>query len=117
MTPEVINTVVVRRDQGVEPSVAKTAAAMPDIAVRVMSPVAVVLVRALRVYLQTLVGLLGTGAIASGMVPPDLLPAGDFAHALRVAAGMSLGPAFVCAAQNTIELLGRLDERLPQLRP
>lgn len=114
--PDQITTVLVRRD-GVEPTIAKTGVTMPDIAVTVMSPVAVVLVRALRVYLQTLVGLLGTGALASDFLPSDLLPAGDFAHALKVAAGMSLGPAFVCAAQNAIELLGRLDERLPHLRP
>jgi len=77
-----------------------------------MSPLAIILVRAARVYLQTAVGLVTTGAIAK-----DLVPAAAALGSWKVAASLAVGPALVCAAQNALELLARLDEKLPQLRP
>lgn len=106
-----IATVVVGR-AGVTPAILATPAHMPDLMVRVMSPLAVVLVRALRVYVQTAVGLVTTGALAH-----DLLPAAQALASWQTAASLAVGPALVCAAQNTVELLARVDETLPQLRP
>ena len=106
-----IQTVLVGRD-GIAPTVAATPGGMPDVIVRVMSPLVVVLVRTLRVYLQTVVGLLTTGALAG-----DLVPAAQTLTSLEVAASLAVGPALVCALQNAVELLTRLDETMPQLRP
>lgn len=106
-----ITTVVVSRD-GVQSTVLATPAHMPDLVVRVMSPVAIVLVRALRVYLQTAVGLVTTGVLAH-----DLVPAAQVLDSWQVAASLAVGPALVCAAQNALELLARLDETMPHLRP
>ena len=55
-TPDPISTVVVRR--------ASRTGALPDVIVQAMSPFAIILVRAARVYLQTAVGLVTTGALA-----------------------------------------------------
>lgn len=109
--PDPIATVVVQRD-GVQPTIVATPAHMPDLMVRVMSPISIVLVRALRVYLQTAVGLVTTGALAH-----DLVPAAQALGSWQVAASLAVGPALVCAAQNALELLARLDETMPQLRP
>ncbi|HND25052.1 MAG TPA: hypothetical protein PK229_12085 [Rhodocyclaceae bacterium] len=109
--PDPISTVVVQRD-GVQPTIVATPAHMPDLMVRVMSPISIVLVRALRVYLQTAVGLVTTGALAH-----DLVPAAQALGSWQVAASLAVGPALVCAAQNALELLARLDETMPQLRP
>jgi len=111
LVPDPIATVVVQRD-GVQPTIVATPAHMPDLMVRVMSPISIVLVRALRVYLQTAVGLVTTGALAH-----DLVPAAQALGSWQVAASLAVGPALVCAAQNALELLARLDETMPQLRP
>lgn len=103
-TPDPISTVVVRR--------ASRTGALPDVIVQAMSPFAIILVRAARVYLQTAVGLVTTGALAG-----TLVPAAAVFSDWRIALSVAIGPALVCAAQNTIELLARLDEKLPQMRP
>ena len=103
-TPDPISTVVVGRSSH--------AGALPDVVVQVMSPLAIILVRAARVYLQTAVGLVTTGALAK-----DLVPAAAALGSWKVAASLAVGPALVCAAQNALELLARLDEKLPQMRP
>jgi hypothetical protein len=70
------------------------------------------------VYLQTAMGLMAGGAIVStGVVGQGLVPAGVVIASWKVALGLSVGPALVCAGQNALELLARLDEKLPQLRP
>lgn len=102
--PESITTVVVRRES--------LTSVLPAIIIETMSPFAIILVRALRVYLQTAVGLMTTGALAN-----DLIPAAAVLGHWRVAASLAVGPALVCAAQNSLELLARLDEKMPQLRP
>lgn len=77
-----------------------------------MTPLAVILVRTARVYLQSLLGLLPAGAIgnSTGAIGPGL------GHTLTIVAVAALGPALMCALQNTIELLTELDKKLPQLR-
>lgn len=108
-----ITTVVVQRDNLVDTALT-THASMPDILVKVMSPFWVIVIRATRVYLQTLVGLLTAGA--TGMAS-TVLPATDFAHLLRICASLSVASAVMCALQNFVELLARLDEKAPQYRP
>jgi len=102
-----ISTVVVRRD-AMSSVYAMTPHGIPDLLVTAMSPVAIIAVRMLRVYLQTAVGLVTTGS---------LMPAAAVLSDWRVALGVAVGPALVCGAQNAVELLARLDEKLPQMRP
>lgn len=104
-TPDTISTVVVSRasdDHG----------NLPEVIYKAMSPLAIILVRAARVYLQTAVGLVTAGSLAT-----NLMPAAAVLSDWKVALSMAVGPAAVCAAQNTLELLARIDEKLPQMRP
>ena len=68
-------------------------------------------VRALRVYLQSLVGLLGAAALGGLDVP-----AADFADKLWVCAGLAIAPACISLLQNSLEILTKLDTSRPQLR-
>ena len=109
-----ITTLVVKRDSLEATPLRSVQHNMPDILVRVMSPLQIILIRAARVYLQTLLGLLTAGA--TGMAS-NVLPVGDFAHLLQICASLSVASAVICAIQNFVELLARLDEKAPQYRP
>jgi len=81
-----------------------------------MPPWKIAGVRALRVYIQTLVGLLiatGTGAAAAVGVT---MSAGDFAHTLLVCGSIAVAPAAISLLQNIAELLAKLDATNPGLR-
>lgn len=87
-----------------------------SVAIVLMTPVKIVVVRALRVYLQTLVGLLtalGSGVAASVGVT---LTAGDFWHLLAACSSIAVAPAVISAITNTVELLARWDASHPELR-
>jgi hypothetical protein len=71
--------------------------------------------RTIRVYLITILGLLGASA-AGGTGTFDPLPAGAFFEKLAHAASYAIGPAVVALLWNLVELLGKLDERFPKLR-
>jgi hypothetical protein len=86
------------------------------VSVVLMAPWQIILVRALRVYLQTLVGLLtalGTGAAATVGVS---LSVGDFWHLLLASASIAVAPSVMSVLLNTIELLAKIDATNPQLR-
>ena len=87
-----------------------TAVGHPEVIIKVVQPLMIILVRASRVFLQTLLGLL-----SAGMVAPKLLPVADFNHLLISCASLSVASAVVCVIQNAIELLGRLDQKFPTL--
>lgn len=70
-------------------------------------------VRAVRTYLQAVVGLLG-GSM-TGVLPAPV-PVGDFWAALMFAAGAALLPAMVSLLWNLSELLGQWDKTRPELR-
>lgn len=87
-----------------------------SVAIVLMTPVKIVVVRALRVYLQTLVGLLtalGSGVAASVGVT---LTAGDFWHLLAACSSIAVAPAVISAITNTVELLAKWDASHPELR-
>ncbi len=77
---------------------------------KVLQPLTVILVRALRVFFQTLVGL-----VTAGVTAPKALPAKDFIHLVILCASLSLAPVFFCIVQNMIELLGQFDQSHPTL--
>jgi hypothetical protein len=88
----------------------------PNIVVSLMTPLAQILVRGLRTYLQSLVGLLLVmlAAPATGIVGPT--DPRTFADTLQLAAGLALAPAVVSVLQNFAELLGQWDAKFPRLR-
>lgn len=81
-----------------------------------LSPLRIVLTRAARVYIQSLVGFLTavlTGAAGSVGVN---ITAGNFGHQLLVCASLAVAPAVMSLLMNIAELLGKLDETRPELR-
>lgn len=95
---------------GTGPGTIITKAGDANIVVKVVQPIVIILVRATRVFLQTLLGL-----VTAGLAAPKALPAQDFMHLLVLCASLSLAPAVVCIVQNMIELLTKLDQAYPTL--
>jgi len=110
--PPVATPVIVTVAANRAPSSLTTMSAVghPDVVIKVIQPVMIILVRAVRVFLQTLSGL-----VTAGMVAPKALPAADFLHLLTLCASLSLAPAAMCVVQNTIELLTQIDQKYPTL--
>lgn len=110
-----IRTVITRREDGIdrEKAVARTAAAgEPDVTVIAMAPWRMVGIRALRVYLQTVIGLLTAGGVG---LDQGILP-NEFSDLILTAVKLALAPAVMSALTNTAELLTKLDVTHPQLR-
>lgn len=78
-----------------------------------IAPIKLVLVRVVRTYLQSLLGLLTAGMAggAAGMIPFT-----DFQDLLVKSASLAIAPAVVSAIQNILEILTKLDETKPELR-
>lgn len=72
-------------------------------------------VRALRVYLQGLVGFLTANATGATTAVTGI-PVGDFGQQIVTAASLAVAPAVFSLLTNAIELLARLDQRAPQFR-
>ncbi len=103
-------TVVVPATTGTGSGTIQTPTGQANIIIKVVEPLTLVLVRATRVFLQTLLGL-----VTAGLVAPKALPASDFVNLLALCASLSLAPAVICIIQNLIELLGRFDQSHPTL--
>jgi hypothetical protein len=99
-------------------TVVVTPPSMPNVLIRTMTPIAQVLVRALRTFLQSLVGFLIV--VMAGRTIIDnigvMIPATDFLDALKIAASLAVAPTVVSFIQNLIELLARVDESFPKAR-
>lgn len=112
MADEQIATLVVKRDDAVNQNVlAMTPHGVADIVVKVLSPVRIVLIRALRVFIQSLLASF-TGAAATNAMGFTAIPPINFSAAVCLA-GFCAG---VCALQNTAELLAKLDQKNPEYR-
>ncbi len=83
--------------------------------VRLVQPLTIIGVRALRVFLQTLLGLLLAAGAAGAVGATNVIPASDFLHLFAKCAGLSLAPAIVAILQNLVELLGKVDQKYPSL--
>lgn len=109
MADEPLKTVVVDRAENTAKMTAHTVLVA-------LSPLRIVLTRAARVYVQSLVGFLTavlTGAAGAAGVT---VTAGDFWHQLVVCASLAVAPAVMSLLMNVAELLGKIDETSPQLR-
>lgn len=85
-----------------------------DLRIVVVPAVGVVLVRVVRTYLQTLIGLLT--ALGLGVLPVGPVDQLAVWQQVLVTAGLALFPAFMSLLQNTWELLGKWDVTKPELR-
>lgn len=116
MTDPIIVTTVSSGDGG-HPLPAETMATtpdhLPDIIVKVVSPLVAILVRTARTYVNTIVGLIAVGVTGSA---PQALPPSDFKVLLAHAAGLAIAPAVVSALTNFGILLAKLDQKFPTLQ-
>src|SRR5688572_11807722 len=97
-------------------TVLKTSAGEANVEVITMTWYSQVLIRCLRVYLQSLVGFMaavGTGAAAGVGVSLD---AQGFLNLLVTSASLAIAPAALSFLQNAIEILAKLDSTAPQIR-
>jgi len=77
----------------------------------------IVAIRAARVYLMTFTGLAGTAGVGvTAAVGVTFSSAVTMLQALGVCAILSLGPALVSAAWNTLELSKQWDASHPEMR-
>lgn len=86
--------------------------AAASVDVKPMHLVARALIRSVRAYLFTVAGLLGVSATGAF----DPLPLPDFAAVFAFAVTTAVGPGIAALIWNSIELLTKLDESIPQLR-
>lgn len=112
---EPVKTLVTRRAETAD-DVAATNAQPDGVTVVARAAWVIMLVRTVRVYLQTLVGILLAGGTGVAGAVGVNLPAHDFVSLFWSAAGLSLAPAAITLIQNAIELLAKLDVTAPTLR-
>lgn len=79
------------------------------IEIRVIHPAVVIGIRVLKVYFQTLTGLIAAGAVT------DVIPYTTFFDLVWISAGLSIASAGICLFTNITELLTRLDQKYPSL--
>lgn len=85
----------------------------PDIIVTVVTPVAAILIRAAKAYLQTLVGLMTAAGFGVMVLTPT---PGDFFASLRLCAGLSIAAGVMSLLTNTLLLLTTLGDKFPTLK-
>jgi hypothetical protein len=100
---------VVTRDQTITPGLVVTPAGSPNIIFQTASTAGIILIRAIRTFLQT---MFSGGLIAS--LSGTLLP-GDILSKLKVAAVFSLGAVVINIGQNLLEIATSLDKKYPNL--
>jgi hypothetical protein len=94
----------------------KTDRQLDSVTVVSMPPWKITLVRAVRVYLQTLLALLTVAGSGAASAIGVTLTAPDFWHVLLACASIAVAPAAISLIQNSIELLAKLDATNPSLR-
>lgn len=111
--PEVSTVVTQREDTVPHDTLATTPASTPaNVKVLVMTPLLIVVVRAARVYLQVVIGLLSAAGLGAdgGMLPSA------FGPLVWSVLQLALAPALMSVLTNSAELLGRVDVHYPRVR-
>lgn len=85
----------------------------PNIVLQAITPLAVILIRAAKAYVQTLVGLLSAQAVGA---TANVLPSGDFLHTLKVCAGLSVASGVMSLLTNVSLMLSDIGEKFPTLK-
>lgn len=81
-----------------------------------LSPLRIVLTRAIRVYLMSVIAALALQGITQAFDPAKGLPVGQFLVVFVNALSVAVGPAVISLLWNTAELLFKVDEKNPALR-
>lgn len=94
-------------------TVAVTPDHLPDVAVRVITPLVAILVRFGNIYLNSLSGFL----VAATMTPAGakVLGGSDFTHTLLTCASLAIAPAGVGLVKDLVTIFGRLEGKYPLL--
>jgi hypothetical protein len=107
---ETLTVVTKRTDMATQPQ-------LDSVTVIGMPPWKIVLVRSVRVYLMTLLGLLGAAGIGvTTYTAVTLHTAITMMQTAGTCALVAIGPALVSAGWNAVELLAKWDTTSPQLR-
>ncbi len=80
----------------------------PNLTVTFISPVVSILIKTVKAFLTSILGLLTAGAVTS-----HLIPATDFWNLLEKCAGLSVGVAAVAFLGAVVILLGDLEKKFP----
>lgn len=112
MASDIKSVVVARSADGVASGYAVTHGAAPNLVVEALSPLRVVITRTVRVYLQSVTGIVSAGmAGADGGLLPD-----DFWGLFVMACRMSMAVGGITLLQNLAELAAKVDQKFPELR-
>lgn len=113
MAEDIKSVVVAREADGVVSSYAVTGGHdAPNLVVQALSPLRVVITRTVRVYLQSVTGIVSAGmAGADGGLLPD-----DFWGLFVMACRMSMAVGGITLLQNLAELAAKVDQKFPELR-
>lgn len=111
---EPMNVVVTKRTDTIDKNTTAITpkADDPNLILQPMNQLAIVGVRAGRVYLQSLLGVMTMGGLG---VDAGLLP-NDLATLFLRSAQLAVGPAIFSILTNATELLARIDESFPKMR-
>jgi hypothetical protein len=110
--------VVVKREDAISASTtADTPHGIPNVYIKALSPLLILVVRTFRAFLQSLAGMLtASGFVAATGVGAQTLIVHDFWSALYACTLISLCVAMVAFIQNLLELVSKLDQSLPAWR-
>lgn len=112
MADDIKSILVARPDEGVTSTYAQTPGDRPNLVVEALSPLRVVVTRTVRVYLQSVTGIVSAGmAGADGGLLPD-----DFYALFVTACRMSMAVGGITLLQNLAELATKVDQKYPELR-
>ncbi len=103
--PEIVKTVITDRPRSA-------------VVFEAMSPLAQIVVRAARTYIQALVGFLGVAVMGKPVLDQVgvTIPAGDFLELLKACSSLAVAPTILSLLMNTGEFLTALDAKFPKLR-
>lgn len=106
------SVVVTQRSDTVSaPTVISTPAGLPDMILVPLTITRRLVIRAIKTYLSSLLGVLGYG-VASTLVP---LPLGEFTTNLATAASLAVAPTVMNVLINLLILFTKLDESHPEV--
>jgi hypothetical protein len=80
-----------------------------NILVKALTPMTIIVARAARVFLQTIMGAVTVSAAGTK------LGLGDFTHSIKLTSSVAAAAALYCIGQNILELLNQFDQKHPHL--
>ena len=108
-----VTAVITSRNGTGDGGLAQTQRGMPNILLVVISPARIVVVRAIKTLLNTMVGILGIGS--TGAAAAMGLPISDFSDLLLKAFYIGLSAAAGSVLLTLAEIFSRLDANAPRL--